>query len=107
MPQALVAADLHLALDVLLHLAAEVTFDLEVVVDPRPNAVHLFVREVTDAGVDVDADGLAQLLGDARTDAEDVREGDLEPLLPGDVDSCDSCHVVVTPAAACVVGSRR
>ena len=61
MAQALVAADLHLALDVLLDLAAQVALDLEVLVDVGADAVDLFVGEVTDPGVRVDAELAAQI----------------------------------------------
>src|SRR5205823_5387224 len=69
---ALVAADLDLALDVLLDVAAQVALDLDVLVDPRPQPGDLLVGEVADAGVGVDAGGLAHLLGGAAADAEDV-----------------------------------
>ena len=49
---ALVAADLHLALDVLGHVAAQVTLDPEVGVDVGAEPGHLFVGEVADPGVD-------------------------------------------------------
>ena len=41
------------------------------------------------------------------TDAEDVRERDLEPLLAGDVDAGDSCHGAPSLAAACGGGWSR
>src|SRR5918999_4123561 len=40
-----VAADLHLPLDVLGDLPAQVTFDLDIGVDPGPEARHLFLGE--------------------------------------------------------------
>src|SRR3954468_9689530 len=49
--QALVATDLHLALDVLRDLAAQVTFDLDVLVDVGAEACNLFFGEVADPGV--------------------------------------------------------
>src|SRR6266508_6170880 len=45
-PDALVGADLLLALDVLRHFAAQVTLDLDVLVDPRPQPGDLLVGEV-------------------------------------------------------------
>ena len=48
MAQSFVTADLHLALDVLAHLAAQVTFDLEVLVDVGTEPRHLLVGEVAD-----------------------------------------------------------
>src|SRR5918999_4416414 len=46
-----VAADLHLPLDVLGDLPAQVTLDLEVGVDPGPQLGDLFVGEVPHPGV--------------------------------------------------------
>ena len=37
---------------------------------------------------------VADLLGRRAADAEDVGERDLQPLLAGDVDAGDACHVV-------------
>ncbi len=44
MADALVGADLDLALDVLGHVAAQVPFNLQVGVDPRPELGHFLVR---------------------------------------------------------------
>jgi hypothetical protein len=51
---ALVAVDLHLALDVLGHVAAQVALDLQVGVDVGAEAGDLFVGQVADPGVGVD-----------------------------------------------------
>src|SRR3954469_14181602 len=105
-PQALVAADLHLPLDVLIDVATEVALHLHVgAVDVGTDAVHLFVGEVAHPGGRVDVGAGAALLGSRAADAEDVGEADLEPLLAGDVDTGDSCHV--SPASACGGGSHR
>src|SRR2546426_7045985 len=88
-----VATDLHLALDVLGDFPAQVTLDLEVLVDPGAQPRHLFLGQIPDAGVSRDAGGAAHLLGARQADAVDVGEGDLEPLLPGDVDPGDPCHL--------------
>src|SRR5690606_37454449 len=53
---------------------------------------HLVVGEVAHPGVGVDVEGGADLLGSRAPDAEDVGEGDLEPLVAGDVDAGDACH---------------
>jgi hypothetical protein len=49
-PDALVRADLHLALDVLLDLALEIALDLDVLVDVGADLVDLFVGEIAGAG---------------------------------------------------------
>src|SRR5437764_534942 len=46
-----VTADLHLPLDVLGDLPAEVTLDLEVLVDPGPQTGDLFLGQVPHPGV--------------------------------------------------------
>src|SRR5438105_4477164 len=98
-----VAADLHLPLDVLGDLPPQVTLDLEVLVDPCPQTGDLFLGEVPHPGVGRDLRRGADLLGPRRPDAEDVGEGDLEPLLPRDVDPGDTCHAVLLLALALLV----
>src|SRR5262249_10832388 len=98
-PHALVAADLHLALDGRGDLAAEVALDLDVRVDVRTQLRDLVLGEVADAGVGRAVHALADLLRRRATDAEDVGERDLQPLLAGDVDSRDSSQLS-TPASS-------
>src|SRR3954462_8946024 len=93
MPEALVAADLDLALDVGGDLAAEVTLDLQVVVDVGAQLRNLFLREIAHARVARDAHAVADLLGARAADSEDVGERDLQPLLAGDVDARDSSQL--------------
>ena len=57
MPQALVAADLDLAADVGLHLAAQVALDLEVALDVVAQLGQLIVGQVLGAQIPVDAGG--------------------------------------------------
>src|SRR5689334_25358709 len=108
MPEALVAADLDLALDVGGDLAPKVTLDLQVVVDVGAQLRDLFLREIAHARVARDAHAVADLLGARAADAEDVGERDLQPLLAGDVDSRDSSQLSTpSPGAACGGGSDR
>src|SRR5215211_4551139 len=107
-PGPLVAADLDLALDVLLDLPAQVAFDLVVGVDPVPEADDLLLGQVADAGVGVHPGALDRLDGPGAAEAEDVGEADLHPLFAGEVDAGDACHVcsvppapAISPAAAC------
>jgi hypothetical protein len=101
-----VGADLHLALDVLLDVPAQVTLDLQVLVDVAPELADLFVGQVPHPAARVDPGVGADLGGEGVADAEDVGEGDDGPLLARDVDAGYSGHSV-TPAAACVVGWCR
>src|SRR6266700_786252 len=89
----LVAADLDLAPDVGLNLAAQVTFDLVGRVDPVAELHQLFVGEATDPGVAADAGCLQRLQRPRAADAVDVGERDLEPLIAGEVHSRKPGHV--------------
>src|ERR1700683_62909 len=91
-PDALVAPDLDLAPDVGLHLAAQVTFDLVVGVDPVPEPDEIVVAEVVDPGVAADLGGLECLQGPGAADSVNVCEGDLEPLVTREVDADEACH---------------
>jgi hypothetical protein len=51
MTNTLKASDFDLALDVLLHIAAQVTFDGDVLVDPATNAIHFIFSEIAYASV--------------------------------------------------------
>ena len=97
MTKTLVAADLHLALDVLLDVAAQVTFDLQVGIDVRADAVDLFIGEVAHARVGVEIEVRDDLLRGRLPDPEDVGEADLQPLLAWNVDASYTCHSVVAP----------
>ena len=67
---ALVAADLDLALDVLGDVAPQVTFDLEVGVDVGAQLGDLFLGQVADARVGVDARRRADLGGGPGSSSE-------------------------------------
>ena len=56
MTQALVTADLDLALDVLSDIATEITFDLHLGIDMTPNTNDLFVGQITNSSRAVDAE---------------------------------------------------
>jgi hypothetical protein len=102
-PDALEAPDLDLALDVLLHVAAEVTLDAQVLVDVGPDAGDLVLGQPGHLGVRVEPEIGAELLRGRATDAEDVGERDLQPLLAGDVDAGDACHRMPLSALSLLV----
>src|SRR3712207_2095354 len=58
---------------------------------------QVLVAEVLDAQVRADARRGQGLLGVVLADAVDVGERDLHPLLAGQVDASQSCHVQVLP----------
>jgi hypothetical protein len=91
---ALVAPDLDLALDVLGDLAPEVTFDLEVRVDVGADLDDLLFGEIADLRAAVDGRSLDDRERACGADAEDVAQGDVQPLVAGKVDAGDPCHRV-------------
>src|SRR5207245_4551390 len=104
---ALVAADLDLALDVLGDVATQVALDLQVRVDVVAEPRDLFVGQVTYPRGHVDPRALADLPRPGPPDAEDVGEGDLQPLLAGDVDARDTsqCALLALPLLVTGVGA--
>src|SRR5262245_11272092 len=105
---ALVAPDLDLPLDVLRDLAAEVTFDLVVRVDVGADLHDLLFGEIADLRAAIDARAVDDLEGPGRADAEDVAQGDVQPLVSGEVDAGDTSHELpFSLAAACDAGSSR
>src|SRR5690606_34296821 len=91
--QALVVADLNLAADVCLNLAAQVALDGEVGFDVVTDGDELLVGCILDAQVRAHASGGQDLLGTGTADAVDVGERDLHALFARDVDADDACHV--------------
>jgi hypothetical protein len=87
---AAVGADLGEALDRLLPVTAEVTLDLEVRVDVVAELRDLFVRQVLDLRVRVEAELRGDLARGRLADPVDVGQPDLEALLIREVDSGDS-----------------
>src|SRR5690606_24649595 len=79
--EAAVAAEIHEALDVQRHLAAEVTLDLEVLVDGLADLADLGVVQVVRLLALGDARELADALRAVRTDAVDVLQRD-DRVLP-------------------------
>src|SRR3954463_12735082 len=76
MPEAPVAAEIHEALDVELHLAAQIPFDLVVGVEDLADGLHLRVAELLHALVLGDLRLLADMLREGAPDAVEVRQGD-------------------------------
>src|SRR5207237_4471327 len=99
----LVGRDLDLALDLLRHLSAEVALDLVVTVDVLADPDDLLLGEVPDLGTGRDARAVDDLGGARGTDAVDVAKRDVHPLLAGEVDAGDPCHLRFPPipVAAC------
>ena len=105
MAQAAVRADLDEPLDVQRDLAPEVALDLVAPVDELAEPVDLLLGQVADPRVGVDVRLGQDLLGGRQADPEDVGEGDLDPLLAGDVDAGDACHRLPLPLLVLRVGA--
>src|SRR5436305_3891296 len=90
--QAAVAGEVHQPLDVHRGFAAEVAFDLVVLVDRFADVEDFLVGQVLDPLFAADAELLRDLLGGRATDSVDVGERDFDALGGGDVDPGDTCH---------------
>src|SRR5262249_55501087 len=91
-PDALVAADLHLAPDVRGDLAAQVTLDLEVGFDVVAELDHFLIGQVLGPLAGVDSGRGEGLRRPGPADPEDVGERDLHPLVGGEVAADETCH---------------
>jgi len=92
MTDPLITADLDLALDVLGNISPQITLHLQITIDVRPNPDNLFISEITNPSTAVDAQLLTQLTSSAATNTINIGEGDLDPLLSGNVNASDTCH---------------
>src|SRR4029453_18294158 len=98
-------ADLDEALDVERDFPPEVALDLVTPIDELAEPVDLLFGQVTGPRVGVDVRLRQDLLGGRKADPEDVREGDFDPLLAGDVDAGDACHRLPLPLLVLRVGA--
>jgi hypothetical protein len=92
-----VRADLGEPLDRLLPVTAQVALDLEVRVDVVAELRDLFVGEVLDLRVRVEAELDGDLARGRLADPVDVGQPDLESLLVRKVDSGDACDASALP----------
>jgi len=81
--QAAIAAEVHQALDVEAHFAAQVAFDLVTLLQRLADAVDLVFGEVLGPLGAVQLGGRADLLRGGLADAVEVLERDLDLLLAG------------------------
>ena len=94
MAQSLVAADLDLAANIALDLAAQVTFDLVVALDVVAQGRDVLVGEILGAKVRADAGFREDRRGASTTDAENVGKRNLHPLVAGEINAGKACHMV-------------
>lgn len=105
MPDAAVRADLGEPLDRLLPVAAQVSLNLELRVDVVAELRDLFVGQVLDLRVRVEAKLGRDLARGRLADPVDVRQPDLEALLVGKVDSGDACDGSALPLLVPRIGA--
>src|SRR5690554_4343982 len=91
--EATVATDVHEALDVELHLAAQVTLDLEFLLDHAAEAGDLGFGEVLDPGVRADFSLGEDRLRARESDAVNVRQSVLDTLVARKINSGYTCHL--------------
>src|SRR5690625_6892047 len=99
MPQALVAADLHLAADVGRDLAPQITLGAVVLLDVIAQLDELLVGQLAHALVTGDAGRGDRLLGAGAPHSEDVRQGDFEDRKSTRL---NSSHVAISYAVFCL-----
>src|SRR5256712_392962 len=95
--QPTVGPDLHEALDIERDLAAQLAFDLGFFFEDVAEATDLLVVEVLDAQVRMDVRDRQRPPRGMGTNPEDVGEGDLDALLPGNVNAGNSSHLPSYP----------
>src|SRR5206468_1469800 len=91
--QPAVAAQVHQALDVHRHLAAEVTLDLVGVLDDLADLARLVLGEVLGAGGEVDARLGDDVVRGLVADPVDVLQRDHSALVRGKIDAGDTSHL--------------
>jgi hypothetical protein len=95
MTQAPVSADVHQAFDVHLHALAEVAFDLALVINDGANTTELVFAQIPDARINADL-RFSQDRGRTRpSNAENVCQSDLRPLIRRKIDTSDTSHCLL------------
>ena len=97
MADAAVAADFHQALDIQGDFAAQIAFHLQVMFDIFAQLAHIVFTQVLDPGVGIHFGHFKDLLAHGRADAVNVSQANLDALLSGQVNTRNTCHVLVTP----------
>ncbi len=105
MANAAVGADLGEPLDGLLPVAAQVPLDLELGVDVVAELGDLFVGEVLDLRVRIEAELGGDLARRRLADPVDVGQPDLEALLVREIDSGNTCDGSALPLLVPRIGA--
>src|SRR5450755_1724791 len=94
MTETTVRTEIHQALDVLLHFAACIAFDLDAGVDGVANVLHIRFAQLVDLTVFRHLGHLAQLARSGVADPVDVRERVDDCLSAGEIDTSNAGHDV-------------
>lgn len=94
MTQPAVAPDIHQALDVHGDLTPEIALHPHLFVDNLADAVDLVVCQVTHARVGIDVGALEELLTSMQSNAIDIWQSRLDPLVARKINSRNSRHAV-------------
>ena len=89
---ALVGTNLHLALDVLTGLTAQIAFDLQVLFDERTNLSDLGIGQVSESGRWLNRERLEEIHAGGVPNAADVSQADLNTLLAWDINAGNTCR---------------
>ena len=98
MPDSLVGADFHLATDVGLDFAAEVALNLEVGFDVIAEGEHIFIGQVLGTQIRADAGRDKELKRTGAPDPKNVSKCDFHPLVAGEIDTGETCHLARFPS---------
>jgi len=108
MTEAAVAAEIHQALDALLHFAARVAFDLDRGVDGVADGLDVGLGQLVDLAALGDVRLLSNRPSSGGTNAVDVRKSVSNCLAAGQIYTSDTSHfLILSLGAACDVGCRR
>src|SRR3982751_6607165 len=96
-PDSPVAPDIHQPLDVHGDFGAERALHLHRTLDHLAETRDLGIREIAHSGVRIDSSLSQNAAAGGPSDSEDVGEGDLDPLLPREIDAGDTRHKSALP----------
>ena len=104
MAEAAVGADLGEPLDVERDLTAEVALDpaLQLLGDDVAQLADLGVAQILGARIGGNTGERQHSLCSGRANPVDVRQGDLDPLVPRDVNAGDTCHYLCVYPCRCL-----
>jgi hypothetical protein len=94
---ATIGSDVHETLDVHRDFGAERSLDANVLFDCLTQTIRVSIVQVADALVGRNAGALENSASCGPADSKDVRQPDLELLLPREIYSCDTRHASALP----------